>query len=89
MVTKTYPWDPAEALDTPAAQAEYLSIVFADGEAAEVSQALSTVARAQSMASGAERESPALSLLESGSLDLCTLLDVIRALGMRLKVIQA
>ncbi|MCK8788274.1 hypothetical protein M0638_28385 [Roseomonas sp. NAR14] len=49
MATVTHPYNPAELLDTPEARAEYLSLIMADGDPAEISQALGVVARAHGM----------------------------------------
>ena len=48
-VSKLKKFDAAEHLRTPEARAEYLSIVLADGDPAEVRDALNLVARAQGM----------------------------------------
>lgn len=47
-------WDAAEHLDSPAAQAEYISAVMADGTSAEIRDALNVVARARGMSDIAE-----------------------------------
>ena len=46
-VSKLKKFDAAEHLRTPEARAEYLSLVLADGDPAEVRDALNVVARAQ------------------------------------------
>ena len=46
-VCKLKKFDAAEYLRTPETRAEYLSIVLADGDAAEVHDAVNVVARAQ------------------------------------------
>lgn len=48
-VSKLKKFDAAEHLRTPKARAEYLSLVLADGDPAEVRDALNVVARAQGM----------------------------------------
>jgi DNA-binding phage protein len=48
-VSKLKKFDAAEHLRTPEARADYLTIVLADGDPAEVSNALNLVARAQGM----------------------------------------
>jgi len=60
-VGKLKKFDAAEHLRTPEARAEYLNIVLADGDPAEVRDALNLVARAQGMsvvakAAGVTRE---------------------------------
>jgi probable addiction module antidote protein len=42
-------FDPAKYLDTPEAQAEFMSMVLADGDADEIRNALNVVARARGM----------------------------------------
>ena len=49
-VSKLKKFDAAEHLRTPKARAEYLSFVLADGDPAEVRDALNVVARAQGIA---------------------------------------
>ena len=78
MPTKIFAWDPAEALDTPEMQAEYLSLVFADGDPAEVARALGIVARARGMT--------AVAVGENDNLELSTMLGVLRALGMKVTI---
>ncbi|MEK7968104.1 addiction module antidote protein, partial [Burkholderia contaminans] len=49
MGIKTTPFDAAEYLDTPEAQAEYLRISFETGDSADIQEAIGTVARARGM----------------------------------------
>ena len=82
-------FDAAEHLTTPEARAEYLSIVLADGDPAEVRDALNIVARAQGMsevarAAGVTREGLYKTLGETGNPEFATILKVIGALGIRL-----
>ena len=49
MGIKTTPFDAAEYLDTPEAQAEYLRISFEIGDSADIQEAIGTVARARGM----------------------------------------
>ena len=57
-VGKLKKFDAAEYLRTPEARAEFLSIILADGDSAEVRDSLNIVARAQGMseAAGVTRE---------------------------------
>lgn len=82
-------FDAAEHLTTPEARAEYLSIVLADGDPAEVREALNIVARAQGMsevarAAGVTREGLYKTLGETGNPEFATILKVIGALRIRL-----
>lgn len=82
-------FDAAEHLATPEARAEYLSIVLADGDPAEVRDAINIVARAQGMsavakAAGVTREGLYKTLGETGNPEFATVLKVIRALGISL-----
>ena len=82
-------FDAAEHLTTPEARAEYLSIVLADGDPAEVRDALNIVARAQGMsevarAAGVTREGLYKTLGDSGNPEFATVMKVIGALGIRL-----
>jgi DNA-binding phage protein len=45
-------WDAAEVLKTPEAQAEYIALALADGDAEEIRLAYETVARARRMHGG-------------------------------------
>jgi probable addiction module antidote protein len=88
-VSKLKKFDAAEHLRTPAARAEYLSIVLADGDPAEVRDALNLVARAQGMsevakAAGVTREGLYKTLGENGNPEFATVLRVIGAMGIRL-----
>lgn len=88
-VSKLKKFDAAEHLRTPKARAEYLSLVLADGDPAEVRDALNIVARAQGMsevakAAGVTREGLYKTLGEGGNPEFATILKVISALGIRL-----
>ena len=88
-MTKTYPFDPAEMLDSPEAQADFLSQALATGDLNEVSHALGVVARAHGMTdvartTGLGRESLYKSLSEGGKPEFGTVLKVMSALGMTL-----
>ena len=84
-------WDIVDELTTPELQAEYLSIVMADGDAAEIRSAINAVARARGMASVAKaanvtREGLYRALGGNGNPEFATVVKVLTALGMRLDV---
>jgi probable addiction module antidote protein len=86
---KTEPYDPAEYLTTPEAQAYLLNDALATGHAGYIADALGIIARARGMAevareAGITREALYKSLSETGDPKLSTLLGVTRALGMTL-----
>lgn len=85
----TRPFDPAEYLDTPEAQAEFLTDALETGDAGEISHALGVVARARGMTSVAEatgvaRESLYRALQRGASPKLDTAVRVASALGLKL-----
>ena len=87
---RTLPFDPADYLSDPEAQAELLSDAFESGDAAYITTALGTVARARGMTDmsrdvGITREGLYKALSKDGDPRLSTLLGVLKALGMRLK----
>lgn len=93
-MTKTYPFDPAEMLDSPEAQADFLSQALATGDLSEVSHALGIVARAHGMTdvartTGLGRESLYKSLSEGGKPEFGTVLKVMGALGLKLAAVAA
>jgi probable addiction module antidote protein len=88
---KTIPWDSASYLKTDQDIAHYLEAVFEDGDPALVAAALGDVARAKGMsqiahAAGLGRESLYKALSQEGNPQLATVLKVMRALGLKLKV---
>lgn len=88
-VGKLKKFDAAEHLRTPEARAEYLSIVLADGDPAEIRDALNLVARAQGMsavarAAGVTREGLYKTLGAGGNPEFATVMRVIGAMGIRL-----
>ena len=88
---KTIPWDSAAYLKTEKDVADYLEAVFADGDPAFVAHALGIIARSRGMtkiakATGLGRESLYKALSPSGNPELATVLKVMRALGLKLKV---
>ena len=88
---KTLPWDAADYLKTDADVAHYLEAVFEDGDPALVASALGDVARAKGMtrvaqAAGLGRESLYKALSPDGNPEFATVLKVMRALGLKLRV---
>ncbi len=88
---KTVPWDSAAYLKTDEDIAHYLEAVFEDGDPSLVAAALGDVARAKGMAqiakaAGLGRESLYKALSPEGNPEFATVLKVIRALGLKLKV---
>ena len=89
MTIETRPFDPAAYLDSPEAMLAYLEGAFADGDAAEITDALGVVARARGMSQLAEeigltRQALSNALSSDGNPDFATVLKVTRALGLRL-----
>ena len=89
--TKTKPWDVVDRLKTDKDIAHYLEAVFEDGDPALVAAALGDVARAKGMSqlardAGLGRESLYKALSAEGNPEFATVLKVIRALGLKLKV---
>ena len=89
MSDETTAFDAAEYLDTPEAQAEYLSAAFETDDTAYIAKALRTLARAKGMTRVAEeagitREGLYKALGEKGDPKLSTLLRVAKALGLRI-----
>jgi len=88
---KTIPWDPTANLKTDADIVHYLEAVLEDGDPALVAAALGDVARAKGMsqiaqAAGLGRESLYKALSRQGNPEFATVLRVMRALGLKLKV---
>ena len=88
---KTMPWDAAAYLKTDRDIAHYLEAVFEDGDPALVAAALGDIARAKGMsriarAAGLGRESLYKALSQEGNPEFATVLKVVRALGLKLKV---
>jgi len=88
---KTKPWDSAAYLKTDEDIANYLEAVFEDGDPSLVAAALGDIARAKGMAQIAKaaclgRESLYKALSPEGNPEFATVLKVMRALGLKLKV---
>lgn len=91
MSNQTTPFDPAEYLDTPDGIAAYLEGAFADGDPAEIADALGVVARAKGMSAlsrdtGLSRQALYKALGEDGNPSLASVVKVTRAMGLRLSV---
>lgn len=87
---ETVPFDAAEHLGSPEAQAELLADAFASGGITYITTALGTVARARGMTDVAKtacisREALHKALSKDGDPRLSTVLGVMRALGLKLK----
>jgi len=88
---KTIAWDAAAFLKTEEDIAHYLEAVFDDGDPTLVAAALGDVARAKGMsrvaqAAGLGRESLYKALSTDGNPEFSTVLKVMRAVGLKLKV---
>ncbi|HEY8587111.1 MAG TPA: addiction module antidote protein [Rhodanobacter sp.] len=89
MRTKTQPFDPAEHLGSPEAQAEYISAALETGDPAFVADSLGVVARARGMSqlardTGMRRESLYKALSADGNPEFATIMKVVQALGVKL-----
>lgn len=90
-VIQIYPWDVAEHLETQEDMALYLEAALEDGDPALVVAALGDIARSKGItpiASETEigRESLDKALSIEGNSAFATVLQVIQALGLRLRV---
>lgn len=91
---ETLPFDAAEYLTSPKAQAELLADAFESGDETYIKNALATVARARGMTALAKdaavtRQALYKSLSETGDPRLSTLMGVIKALGFKISVHEA
>ncbi|HZD91085.1 MAG TPA: addiction module antidote protein [Pseudolabrys sp.] len=89
--TETTRWDVGDHLKTDEDIANYLEAVLEDGDPALVAAALGDIARAKGMTqvardAGLGRESLYKALSPEGNPEFATVLKVIRALGLKLKV---
>ena len=89
MAIRTVPYDSAEFLDTPEAQAAYLAEALEEDDPAAFTHALGVVARAQGMAqitqeTGLGRESLYKALREGGNPEFATIMRVLKALRLKL-----
>jgi probable addiction module antidote protein len=88
---KTIPWDSAAYLKTDRDIANYLEAVFEDGDPALINHAFGVIARSKGMskiakATGLGRESLYKALSADGNPEFATVLKVLGALGLKLKV---
>jgi len=88
---KIYPWDPVDYLKSEEDMALYLQAALEEGDSALVAAVLGDIARAKGMSriarkTGLGRESLYKSLSAEGNPELATVLKVVRALGLKLKV---
>jgi probable addiction module antidote protein len=88
---KTIPWDAVAHLKSDDDIAHYLEAAFEDGNPSLVAAALGDVARAKGMAkiaraAGLGRESLYKALSKEGNPEFASVLKVMRALGLKLKV---
>ena len=91
---KTLPWDSADYLKTPEDVAAYLEAAFEDGDPELISLALGAVARSKGMTeiarrTGLGRQSLYKALSPEGRPEFATVLNVVRALGLKLTVTAA
>ena len=91
---KTLPWDSADYLTTPEDIAAYLEAAFEDGDPELISLALGAVARSKGMTeiarrTGLGRQSLYKALSPEGRPEFATVLNVVRALGLKLTVTAA
>ena len=92
--THTSPWDPAEHLETGEDMAAYLNVALEEGDLSLIMATLGDIARARRIAIVAEdtglgRESLYKSLSAGGNPEFATVLKVMRALGLELRVAAA
>lgn len=88
---ETRPWDAAEHLETDADVAAYLDAALEEGDPALVAAVLGDIARARGMTqlareAGVGRESLYKALSATGNPEFATVMKVVRALGLRLRV---
>lgn len=94
MPIETTPFDAAEYIDTPEAQAELLTDAFETGDATYIANALGVVARARGMTgiakeAGVTREALYKALSDRGDPKFSTILGVMKALGVKITVNSA
>lgn len=94
MPLQTRPFDPANYLDSDESRAAYMTEALATNDPAFIADALGIIARARGMSqvardTGLSRESLYRALSTEGNPELSTLLQVMRALGLRLSASPA
>lgn len=88
---KTSRWDMADHIKTEKDVIAYLDAALEDGDPALIAAVLGDIARSKGMAkiakkTGLGRESLYKSLSRKGNPELMTVLKVVRALGLKLKI---
>jgi probable addiction module antidote protein len=91
VTTATTKYDSADYLTTPEDIATYLEAAFEDGDPALIAHALGVVARAEGMTevarrAGLTRASLYKALSEDGHPEFETVLKVLKALGLKMRV---
>ena len=91
MTLETLPFDPADYLKTPESQAYLLQDALEEGDPAYLANVLGIIARARGMTdtaskAGVTREALYKALSPTGDPKLSTLLGVLRALGLRMRL---
>lgn len=94
MALKTLPFDAAEYLADPEAQADFLNEAMATGNTEYIAHAIGVIARARGMTqvakeAGITRAGLYKAISADGDPRLSTLLGVLKALGVRLTVAPA
>jgi probable addiction module antidote protein len=89
MMMKTSRFDAADYLDSPEAQAEYMTAALETGDAEFIRDAVGVVARARGMTkiakeAGLSRESLYKALGGTGNPEFTTVMRILRALGLTL-----
>ena len=89
--TRTRPWDAADHLESDEDIVAYLEAAFEDGNPTVIAAALGDIARARGMTkvaadAGLGRESLYKALSSNGNPELATVLKVMQALGLGLRV---
>ena len=87
-------WDPAEHLETDEDIAAYLYAALEDGDPTLIIAVLGDIARARGMTqlareAGVGRESLYKALSATGNPEFATVMKVVRALGLQLRVLSA
>ena len=86
--TKTYPWDPAEGLDTEEERVAYLDVALEEDDPLLVAAVLDDIARSKGMEDVAAEAGLAVAGT-NGRLELATVMRVARTLGLRLRAASA
>lgn len=92
MATKTAPFDVAKYLDDPETIAAFLTDALETGNPAYINRALGDIARAKGMTeiakeTGVKREALYRALSETGNPQFTTIMQVVKAMGLRLSVV--